>query len=217
MPHPHGRSISTTVRRLHIVLALALLVIPAPQVRAADPCDGAADGTFCADDLDPCSDDRCEAGVCTHVPVPDRATCDPVVDAYRRTLGLGDLVSELTALFDAATLPDVTRPLVDATLGDTADDLARESEMLAGRAIIPPPLAGETLAQSRARAAFGIARASPPRVQGLLRAIRPPSIRVAVGPAVVDLARRARFLYRSTNQLKRELRRLQRVSGVFAR
>jgi hypothetical protein len=32
-----------------------------------------------------------------------------------------------------------------------------------------------------------------------------------------DLVRRARFLYRSTNQLKRELRRLQRVLGVFAR
>jgi hypothetical protein len=218
MPHAHVPSISTTVRRLHIAFAVALLAgACAPCGHAADQCDGVEDGTLCPDDLDPCSDDACTAGVCTHVAVPDRGTCDPVIDAYRRTLGLGDLVQELAALFDAAAVPETTRPFVDAALDGTAADLARESETLAGRVTIPPPLAGETLAQSRARAAFGVARATPPRVRDLLRAIRPSTVRVAVGPGIVDLARRARFLYRSTNKLKRELRRLQRVSGVFTR
>lgn len=206
------------MRRLHIAFAVALVLgAGAPHVHAADPCDGVGDGALCPDDLDPCSDDLCAGGVCTHVAVPNRSMCDPVVDAYRRTLGLGDLVGELTALFDAATVPEPTRPFVDAALAGTGADLLRESETLAGRVIIPPPLPGETIAQARARAAFGVARSTPPRVHELLQAIRPPTVRAAVGPGIVDLARRARFLYRSTNKLKRELRRLQRVSGVFTR
>lgn len=218
MPQTHVRSISRTVRPLYIALAVGLLAAaPAGPTRAEDPCAALADGALCPDDLDPCTTDQCAGGVCRHDDVPDRVTCDPVTDAYRRTLGLGDLVQELSALFDAATVPDATRPFVTTALAGTGDDLARESDALAGRLTIPPPLAGETLAQARARAAFGIARSTPPRVRNLLATIRPASVRATIGPGVVDLARRARFLYRSTNQLKRELRRLQRVSGVFTR
>jgi hypothetical protein len=170
------------------------------------------------DDLDPCTSDTCASFVCTHTSVPDRVTCDPVTDAYRRTLGLGDILAELATLLAAPPLPDAARAVVTDALDAAASDLTRASAALAGRLEIPPPAAGETLAQARSRAAFGIARTAPPRVKAVLKALRTPEVRVAIGAATaIDLARRARFLYRGTNQLKRELRRLQRVSGVFTR
>jgi hypothetical protein len=204
------------VRLLYIALAVAL--VSAAPARADDECTGLAEGALCADDLDPCTTDRCASLVCTHTPVPDRVTCDPIADAYRRTLGLGDILSELVALLASAPLPDVARVVVDDALGAAASDLARASDALAGRLEIPPPAAGQTLAQARARAAFGIARETPPRLRTVSKTLRIPAVRAALGAeAAVDLARRARFLYRGTNQLKRELRRLQRVSGVFTR
>ena len=207
--------LSPTVRLLYIALAIALMA-EAP-VRA-DECALSADGTLCADDLDPCTSDTCASLVCTHTSVPDRLTCDPIADAYRRTLGLGDILAELAALLATPPLPDAARVVVTDALDGTASDLARASAALAGRLEIPPPAAGETLAQARSRAAFGIARAAPPRVKAVLKVLRTPEARVAIGAATaLDLARRARFLYRGTNQLKRELRRLQRVSGVFTR
>ena len=51
----------------------------------------------------------------THVDVPNRTTCDPVVDAYRRTLGLGVLVTDLRTQFETMPLPaaNVHRALAD--------------------------------------------------------------------------------------------------------
>jgi hypothetical protein len=206
------------VRLLYIALATAVLLsVTAPIVRADGACVGLPEGTPCPDDEDPCTVDACLGGACSHVDVPSRVTCDPVVDAYRRTIGLGDLVDELAADLADATLPPTARVLVDDALASTTSDLVRASGALAGRLEIPPPGVGETVAQARARAAFGIARGTAPRVRAVLRVLAAPSVRSAVGLPVVDLARRVRFLYRSLNQLKRELRRLQRVSGVFAR
>jgi len=140
--------------------------------------------------------------------VPNRVTCDPVQDAYRRTLGLGALVVEMRELLAASPLEEGPRAAVMSVLQIVGADLAAASDALAGRITLPPPASGETLAQVRARAGLGLVVGTPPLVR--------PTIRVLVHPAP-DLARRARFLYRSTNLLKRELRRLQRVSGVFAR
>jgi hypothetical protein len=210
MPHVHVRSIAKTVRWLYIALAVVLAMVESTApVRAGNLCDAAVDGTLCPDDEDPCTNDQCTAGICHHDDVPNRVTCDPVVDAYRRTLGLGDLVQEISALAAAATLPDASRLTIEKGLDGTGADLALASDVLAGRIPIPAPEAGQTLAQTRAHAAFTIARMTPPRVRTVLLALS--------GPSTADLARRARFLYRSTNQLKRELRRLQRVSGVFTR
>jgi hypothetical protein len=50
-----------------------------------------------------------------------------------------------------------------------------------------------------------------------MKVLAVPGVRAAGGTDLVYLARRVRFLYRSMNQLKRELRRLQRVYGVFVR
>lgn len=205
------------MRVLHIALTSALLVTGSiGAARADDACVAAADGTMCPDDLDPCTVDQCAGGECRHVDVPNRVTCDPLLDAYRRTLGLGDLVSELTAQLASAPLPATARTLVDDALAGTAIDLARCSDALAGRIDVPAPDPGETIAQARSRAGFGITRATPSRARAVIQVLAIPAVRAAVGPEVVDLARRVRFLYRSTNQLKRELRRLQRVSEAFA-
>ncbi len=202
-----------------LYIALALVMLGAPPVvhaQADDSCAGAMVGTQCPDDQDPCTIDRCDgAGTCQHVAVPDRVTCDPVADGYRRTLGLRDLVDELTSELSGVVLPPNPRTVLDAALAGTMTDLSRVSDALAGRIVVPPPGPGETIAQARARAAFGIARVTPPRIRGVTRVLAVPAVRAAIGPSVADLARRVRFLYRSVNQLKRELRRLQRVSGTF--
>jgi hypothetical protein len=203
---------------MYIALAAALIGAPTRTATAADDaCLTAADGAMCPDDEDPCTTDQCVNETCMHVDVPNRTTCDPVVDAYRRTLGLGVLVTELRTEFETVTLPDAARLLVSDALAATGNDLSRSSAALAGRIVVPPPAPGETLAQARARAASGITRVTPPRVRGVMKVLAVPGVRAAGGTDVVLLARRVRFLYRSTNQLKRELRRLQRVSGVFAR
>jgi len=206
------------VRFLYIALAAALIGAPVgTAVAADDACLSVANGTLCPDDGDPCTTDQCVDETCTHVDVPSRTTCDPVVDAYRRTLGLGVLVVDLRAQFETVPLPDAAHLLVGNALEAAGADLARSSDALAGRIVVPPPAAGETLAQARARAAFGITRVTPPRVRGVMKVLAVPGVRAAGGVDVLYLARRVRFLYRSTNQLKRELRRLQRVSGTFAR
>lgn len=205
------------MRVLYIALALATLGAPSVvRAQADDSCVGAMVGTPCPDDQDPCTVDQCDgAGTCQHVPVPNRVTCDPVLDAYRRTLGLRDLVVELTAELAGLVLPSNPRLVLDRSLAGTLGDLSRASDALAGRIDVPPPGPGETLALARARAAFGIVRVTPPRIRGVSRVLSVPAVRAAIGPSVADLARRVRFLYRSTNQLKQELRRLQRVSGTF--
>jgi hypothetical protein len=206
------------VRFLHIALAIVALGAPSAAVaQIADSCTGAIVGTACPDDDDPCTVDQCDGDTCRHVDVPNRVTCDPVLDAYRRTIGLRDLLTDLTAQLAGVELPATARVVVDDSLGGAMTDLGRVSDALAGRIVVPPPGVGETLAQARARAAFGIARATPPRIRGVSRVLSVPAVRVSIGAPIVDLAKRVRFLYRSTNQLKRELRRLQRVSGTFTR
>ena len=203
------------MRSLYIALALVLVVGAAAPALGDDPCVGAANGTLCPDDLDPCTVDVCVAGLCTHTPVPDRLTCNGVIDAYRRTLLLGLAVQDLGALLETVAMADPTRAIVGQTLAGIADDLGRASDALAGRLAIAPPGVGETIAQARARAALGLVRATPVRVQTVLRTLTDPGVRAVIGPTSFDLARRTRSLYRGTNQLKRELRRLQRVSGTF--
>jgi hypothetical protein len=206
------------VRFLYIALALVAFGAPsATRAQTVDSCLGAFTGSPCPDDDDPCTVDQCEDETCRHVDVPNRVTCDPVLDAYRRTLGLRDLLTDLTTQLAGVPLPPTARIVVDDALAGAMTDLSRASDALAGRIAVPPPSPGETLAQARARAAFGIARATPPRIRGVSRVLAVPAVRSSIGSPVVDLAKRVRFLYRSTNQLKRELRRLQRVSGTFAR
>jgi hypothetical protein len=194
------------VRLLHIGLVLTLVAGTVPA-RAQSSCS-TPDGTLCTDDEDPCTTDVCEGGVCVHASVPNRVTCDPVLDAYRRTLGLGALVTELHGMIGTSVMGDDAKAAVGAALDVVGGDLAAASDALAGRLAIPPTASGETVAEVRARVAWGLVRDTPPLVRPVIHTL---------ARSAPDLVRRARFLYRSTNQLKRELRRLQRVLGVFAR
>jgi hypothetical protein len=207
------------VRFLYIALAAALLWSPCrPSVSAADDlCASLPAAAPCPDDGDPCTVDACADGVCGHIDVADRTNCEPLVPVYNQAVGLGALVAELDAAVATATLPETARILMTNALQATAASLTRTSDALSGRIAIPEPAAGETITQARSRAAFGIARATPTRVRSVMRLLAVPSVRAASGSSIDDLARRARFLYRNTNLLKRDLRSLQRVSGVFAR
>jgi hypothetical protein len=207
------------VRFLYIALAAALLGPSDPPLVAAaeDLCAASPAATACPDDDDPCTVDACSGGICQHVDLPNRASCDPVIDAYQRASGLATLVDELNAAVVAASLPETAHVLLTNALAATSASLDRTADALAGRILLPPPAGGETISQARSRAAYGIARATPARVRSVLRLLAVPSVRTAGGSSIDDLARRARFLYRNTNQLKRDLRRLQRVSGTFAR
>jgi hypothetical protein len=205
------------VRTTHFALvAVVLACLPTPSLRAQDGCAGVTDGVLCTDDGDPCTTDLCAAETCRHDAVPNRITCDPVVDAYRRTLGLRVQAVESTMLAGALPIPDAERVVVTDGLATIETTLIRASDALAGRLPIPPLASGETLAQARARATFGIVRDTPGVAKAALVATRRPAVK-ALGPLAADLARRMRFLYRSLAKLKRELRRLQRVSGVLAR
>lgn len=207
------------MRFLYIALAAALLSsLGPPSVSSADdPCASLPAAAPCPDDGDPCTVDACTGGVCGHTDVPDRTNCEPLVPVYNESVGLSALVAELDVAVTTATLPETARILMTNALQATAASLTRTSDALSGRITIPEPEAGETIAQARSQAAFGIARATPTRVRSVMRLLAVPSVRAASGSSIDDLARRARFLYRNTNLLKRDLRRLQRVSGVFAR
>lgn len=198
------------------LLYLVLVLTATPTgAGAATPDCATPDAAVCTEDGDPCTVDHCVAGTCVHDPLPDPAGCEPVLDAYRRTLGLGGFVADFTTRVDAAGLADGIRFVADGALGDVAGDLAAASSLLAGRTPAAT-VGGQTTAQVRAGAASAVLAATSDRVRTLQEAItsaRPTLER----PVAVDLARRARFLYRSVGQLKRELRRLQRVSGVFVR
>ncbi|HXJ34012.1 MAG TPA: hypothetical protein VMS22_08205 [Candidatus Eisenbacteria bacterium] len=196
------------VRSLYLALAIGLAIAgSAARAQGVDPCD-LPDGTMCADDGDPCTTDLCMAGACVHHSVPSRITCEPVLDAYRRAVELGAMVAELQELVATSQLPEGPRVTIMSTLEIVGGDLATTSDALAGRIPLPLPANGSTVAQIRARAGLELVAGTSPLVRPLARALAKP---------VPDLARRARFLYRSTNQLKRELRRIQRVSGVFVR
>lgn len=207
------------MRFLYIALAAALLGSAQPRivVAADDPCPASPDATACPDDDDPCTVDACAGGVCQHVDVPNRSSCDPLIATYHEASGLATLVDELHDAVVAASLPLTAHVLLTNALQATEASLVRTADALAGRIPLPPPTGSDTIAQARSRAAFGIARATPARVRSVLRLLAVPSVRAASGASIDDLARRARFLYRNTSQLKRDLRRLQRVSGTFAR
>src|SRR5439155_3110 len=79
------------------------------------------DGEECAEDGEPCTDDLCFGGRCTHEPIPSQTTCEPVTEAFRWALALQGLVRGISA--DVAQYPggtgitDRTRELLLARIG----------------------------------------------------------------------------------------------------
>jgi len=200
-------------------------VVCRPDFPLADVSTGCAlgrarpDGDACEEDRDPCTDDRCRRGVCTHDDVRNRPSCDPVTGAYSRALDLLDASTALEAAI-AASLTDGgtigARSQLAGGLAGFAGDLEAVVRTLSGRATVDD--AGEAVATGRARAALEIASALPPRVRtmlGVLRSARRAE-EVPRGSAR-QLTREVRSLLAGSRALERTLRQIQRVSRLLAR
>jgi hypothetical protein len=184
------------------------------------------EGGVCAEDGDPCSDDRCRSGACQHQAVEQHVTCAPVENAFRRSLALLALTRTLEASTEAVgrTQPALieraerlTSPLVrlDEALSGAVDALS-------GRTIVPvtlSPLTGipETPAQARARAALLLAGRMPLDAQSYLLALNATKKQGLAREAVRALMDDGRALRRGVKRLKLELKRLRRSSVHFAR
>ena len=177
-----------------------------------------AAGSECVEDGDPCTDDTCAAGGCVHAPVPNKTTCDPVRDAYERTLVLAATAERLSRRI-AEAFPAGGTPLT-ASAADITSTFQGVARILAGKeggsSAPSPPFV--SVAQERARMASLRVRPTPAQLGALLRevsrALQRGMLAVDAGR---DLRRQARDLLRGTKALKRELKRLQVVSRSFAR
>ena len=206
---------SVTLRAL--LLALCAIIAGASPVRA-QPCSPTVpDGTLCDDDLDPCTDDRCDDGVCKHTAVGFVVACRPVVTPFQRLLVLAPFTAQLTARI--AGLPVGDPPAFTsgqrAALVDDLTTLGTELEtsqrILGGR-----DEAADDTAQGRAVAALPSAddaMHSAALVRSLVRAaIRADQFTPATAS---ELERSTADLLRGTKAVTRDLRRLRKVSQVF--
>jgi len=189
----------------------------APGVFAQSCSVGTPDGTVCEDDLDPCTDDRCDDGACEHQGVALPEACDPIASPFKRVLVLIPFAARFTQR--VAGLPVGPPPAFTAgqrtamvtNLESTSAQLAVLRAMLSGL----DPDAGDT-AQSRAKAAFPEADEGL-RVATNLRSLIRSAVRVDQfdGPIAAELVRSATDLARGFKDLKRDLARLRKVSQVF--
>lgn len=202
-------------------LLLALLVatgashVPAALAQTCTPTT--PDDSPCDDDLDPCTDDRCDDGECEHDRVGLPEACAPIRSPFQRVLVLTPFVARLTS--QTAALPVGFPPAF--TTGQRAamvEDLMATSaqlEQLRRTLAGLEDAAGDT-AQSRAKAAFtGVTDA-------LLVASNFRDLVRAAGRAgqfepllAAELERSAADLVRGLKDVKRDLNRLRRVSQVF--
>jgi len=171
----------------------------------------------CDDDLDPCTDDRCDDGVCEHQPVGFLEACVPVLTPFQRVLVLAPFTARFTTQVGALPIgdpPAFTSGQRAALVSDLAAlgaqfDLVRRT--LAGR----DDEVGDT-AQARATAALPDADQAL-RLAALVRALVRAAIRVDQFPAATasELERSTADLVRGTKAVKRDLVRLRKVSQVF--
>jgi hypothetical protein len=192
--------------------------VPGPAPQPGEP-------AACAEDGDPCSDDRCEVDGCRHEPVPEAERCAPIRPAFRRVLGLGALARGLVAgLEDGEPRGRAVADALAARLRRAEAELAAAGQLLAGRVAVPPRpsrhprVLAETRAQERARGALAEVKRTPRHVRGVVGAARKHRVRAALGAArSATLGRRSRALLRGTLALKTELEHLQAVVGTFVR
>lgn len=177
------------------------------------------DGGACAGDDDPCTDDQCARGACAHPNVPDRRTCEPVVPAYRRATALRGAAAALTGVLAASAtdggVAARTRELLDARLAAIAGDLDVVVGILGGQR---PVNGSGSVAQRRARTSLPLAGGLVSRARSMVTLVKTGRRAGAVSPAAAGtLSAPARALLAGAKALKRDLRRIQRISRVFAR
>jgi len=186
----------------------------------------ATEGGVCAEDGDPCSDDRCSAGACQHQAVEEHLTCAPVESAFRRSLALLALTRALEASTEAVgrTQPTLIgrSERLTSPLARLDESLSGAVDALSGRTVIPvglSPLTGipETPAQARARAALLLAGRMPLDAQSYLAAVSATRKQGLSREDIRALMDDGRALRRGVKRLKLELKRLRRSSVHFAR
>jgi hypothetical protein len=197
-----------------LIAAGASLASPA---RAQTCTPTTPDGTACDDDLDPCTDDRCDDGVCEHQPVGFAEACVPVLVPFQRLLVLAPFTARLTTQVGALEVGDPPaftsgqRAALVTDLTALSTQLERVRVTLAGL----DETVGDT-AQSRATAALPDAEEAL-RLAALVRALVRAAIRVdqLAAPTASELERSTADLVRGTKAVKRDLIRLRKVSQVF--
>lgn len=184
-----------------------------------------AEGGLCAEDGDPCSDDRCRDGICRHEVIANHPTCAPVENAFRRALALLALTRSLTVSTEAvgrAQSEAVRRDRLTAPLLRLDQELDAAVAALSGRTPVPigvTEVTGvqETPAQARARAALLVVGRMPLEARSFLRALAAARRQGLSSEQARGLAEQGRALRRGVKRLKVELKRLRRTKVEFAR
>ena len=172
---------------------------------------GQTDGAVCTEDLDPCTRDVCRAGVCNHELVASLQACAPVATPFRQALVLAAFTVEIAGTVQAAPdLSDTRRAGLESSLEATRAALVTAAAELNGA----DPVADT--AQLRSRAAFPHLRALPKRGRVFVRLVRSAKRAGQLGPAEATLLKRnGKDLLRGLRTLKRDVRRLRKVTRVF--
>jgi hypothetical protein len=201
---------------------------PGAATRDASGCvsgPASVEGGVCAEDGDPCSDDRCRAGACQHQVVDQHLTCAPVENAFRRALALLALTRSLAVSTEAVGRAQLAVGRADrltAPLQRLDGELAGAVDALSGRTILPvvvSPLTGipETPAQARARAALLLAGRMPLEARSFIEALAATRKQGVARDQLHTLMDEGRALRRGVKRLKIELKRLRRSTVQFAR
>lgn len=202
---------------------------PNADVAGCLPGPALGEGQQCAEDGEPCTDDLCRASDCAHDPVPDTATCEPVTRAFRQALALealarGLMASVADAFAGAAGGGQAlaTPEGMLARLGTVTLSLEEVSRTLSGKSPLPPDAGGrvrgvpKTIAQLRAEAALGQLAKKPADVRAFLRLTAGAKRREELSrDSARALRSSGRLVLERMRKLRRELRRLRRVSQTF--
>ncbi|HWP67595.1 MAG TPA: hypothetical protein VNO26_16980 [Candidatus Limnocylindria bacterium] len=204
-------------RALGAALALVLAAAPTTLVWAQTCTPATPDGTLCEDDLDPCTEDACDDGVCEHETVGFAIACRPIALPFQRVLVLRPFTASLTSRVAALPTGDPPaftsgqRAAMIAYLDALADELDSARNTLAGRGGD-----ADDTAQSRAVAALPDVEAAL-RLAVLVRSLVRAAVRADQLEAAVarELERSTADLVRGAKAVRRDLRRLRKVSQVF--
>jgi hypothetical protein len=182
-----------------------------------------SEGGVCAEDGNPCSDDRCSGGTCQHQLVTQPLTCAPVENAFRRGLALLALTRSLAISTEAVAQPAVGRDeRLTAPLARLDEELAGAVDALSGRTTVPILVnqatgLPETPAQARARAALLLAGRMPLEARSFIQALAATGRQGVARSQLHEMMDQARVLRRGVKRLKVELKRLRRNTVQFAR
>lgn len=190
--------------------------LPADAAADVDGCvvsPGQPDGATCTEDLDPCTRDRCRAGVCAHEAVENPDACEPVRDPFRQALVLAALARALRD--EIAAVPG----LLDAHRGALLvrlDHIAERLDAAAADMNGADPQADT--ARERAILALRSLKRLPRRAKQLARQLAIATKRDPVEPLeALRLGRSADDLRLGVRELKRDVRRLRRALRSFVK